>query len=350
MSLLRELVEIDSSNGNGVNRAIEVAAAYLQNAGIDGEMIENQGLKSFVATIGEGAKTIVFNGHLDVVSGKPSQFQPVESDGRLYGRGTADMKAGCVAMIEAAIALKEREPPNRIMVQLVPDEETGGSRGTGNLVEHGFVGDFVICTEPTNLAISVQSKGILVVDIDISGKSAHGSRPWEGENAILKAVETFRRIESLPILQRGSEFYERSTANLAKISGGDIYNRVPETCRLGIDIRYIPGLDPDDILRDIISVTDGELSVKTREHGVNVGADDAGVRTLQESVAAILGTGRPQLAVQHGGADTRYFSARGIPAVEFGPIGAAWHGDDEYVELKSVDDLKKILIDFAFRY
>jgi succinyl-diaminopimelate desuccinylase len=350
MNLLNQLVEIDSSNREGVNHAIEVAAAYLNEAGIDGEMIENQGLKSFIATIGDGAKTIVFNGHLDVVSGKPSQFKPVESEGRLYGRGTADMKAGCVAIIEAAIALKERKPPNRIMVQLVPDEETGGSQGTRYLVERGFVGDFVICAEPTNLAISVQSKGILVVDIDVTGRSAHGSRPWEGESAILKAIDTFRRIEALPILQRGSEFYERSTANLAKISGGDIYNRVPDSCRLGIDIRYIPGLDPDEILRDIRSVTDGKVSVKARESGVNVTPDDPGVQVLQESVAATLGEGIPGLAVQHGGADTRFFAARGISAVEFGPRGAAWHGDDEYVDLKSVDELKEILIDFAFRY
>ncbi len=350
MSLLNQLVEIDSSNRDGVNRAIEVAAAYLNGAGIAGEIVENQGLKSFVATVGDGARTIVFNGHLDVVSGKPSQFTPVESSGRLYGRGTADMKAGCVAIIEAVIALKERNAPNRIMIQLVPDEETGGSRGTGHLVEQGFVGDFVICTEPTNLAISVQSKGIIVLDVDVTGKSAHGSRPWEGESAILKAIDTFHRIEALPILHRGSEFYERSTANLAKISGGDIYNRVPDTCRIGIDIRYIPDIDPDEILRDIRSVTDGAVTVKAREYGVNVKPDDTGVQRLQASVAATLGGGIPKLAVQHGGADTRYFAARGIPAVEFGPCGAAWHGDDEYVELKSVNDLKEILIDFAFRY
>jgi succinyl-diaminopimelate desuccinylase len=350
MNLLHELVRIDSSNREGVNRAIGIAASYLRDAGIDGEVLEQDGVKSFVASFGGTGRTIVLNGHLDVVSGTPSQFEPVESNGRLYGRGTADMKAGCVAMIEAAVALKERNPPNRIMIQLVPDEETGGARGTGYLVEQGYVGDFVICTEPTNLAISVQSKGILVLDIEVSGRSAHGSRPWEGENAILKGIEAFRRIEGLPILNRSSEFYERSTANLAKISGGDIYNRVPDTCRLGIDIRYVPDLDPDEILRDIATVTDGDISVRAKEHGVNVGPDDEGVQTLQKSVAATLGGDLPALAVQHGGADTRYFAAQGISAVEFGPVGASWHGDNEYVDLKSVNDLTEILIDFAFRY
>lgn len=350
MNLLNQLVAIDSSTSDGVNQAIEVAAGYLMEAGISGEIVENGGLKSFVASFGDEGRTIVFNGHLDVVSGTPAQFQPIESDGRLYGRGTADMKAGCVAMIEAAIALKERKPPNRIMVQLVPDEETGGSRGTGYLVEQGFLGDFVICTEPTNLAISVQSKGILILDIELSGVSAHGSRPWEGENAILKGLETFRRIEALPILNEGSEFYEGSTANLAKISGGDIYNRVPDRCTLGIDIRYIPNLDPNAILDAVMAVTDGTVSVRAKEHGVHVKSDEPGVQALQRSVAATLGGDVPSLAVQHGGADTRYFAAKGIPAVEFGPSGAAWHGDDEYVDLKSVEDLREILIDFAFRF
>lgn len=350
MNLLNELIRIDSSNQENISRAIEFSAEYMRQHGIEGEVFDNKGYKSYVATIGRGTKTLILNGHLDVVSGKPSQFEPIEKDGKIIGRGSADMKGGCVSMMKALIRLKDEDLQSKVMLQLVPDEETGGKNGSAYLVEKGLTGDFVICTEPTNLKISIQSKGIIVLRIETGGVSAHGSRPWDGVNAITKAIENFSRIEKLEILNRGSEYYEKSSINLAKIKGGDIYNRVPDACHMLVDIRYVPHLDPDEIIAEIRKVVDGEIEVKVIESGVDTKPDNIYINKLKESLSKILPDEVHELAVQHGGSDARYFSRKGIPAIEMGPKGGFWHGDEEYVEQQSIVQLEDILVDFALNF
>ncbi|MCD6321405.1 MAG: ArgE/DapE family deacylase [Clostridiales bacterium] len=350
MDLLKDLIRIDSSTREMANTAIEYASEYLRQQGLDGKILNNNGFKSYIATIGKGDKTLVLNGHLDVVSGKVSQFDPIESDGKIIGRGSADMKGGCAAMIQAMIELKAEDLKSKIMLQLVPDEEVGGMHGSAYLVEQGYVGDFVICAEPTNLQISIQSKGIIRLDVVSTGVSAHGSRPWEGDNAILKAIENYFKIEKLPIINIGSDFYEKSSINLARISGGDIYNRVPDKSTIGLDIRYVPHLNPDQIIEDIKKVVDGEVMVKIIEQGVNIKATNPYILQLKESILNIMPEEPIKLAGQHGGSDTRFFAAKGIPAIEFGPKGNFWHGDGEYVETRSINQLKNILIDFARKF
>ncbi len=343
-------MKIDSSTLDKSNKAIEISADYLEENGISGKIINNNGFKSYVAVIGEGKKTLVLNGHLDVVSGKASQFNPVVKDGKLFGRGSADMKAGCVAMMQAMIRLKDETTKSRIMLQLVPDEETGGYQGTKLLVEQGYIGDFAICTEPTNLNISIQSKGIIRLDIEFSGVAAHGSRPWEGDNAILKAIENYKRIEKLPIMNIGSDFYKKSTVNLARINGGDIYNRVPAESVIGLDIRYVPHLDPEEIIGAIKEVVDGKVTLITIEYGVDVKPEHPFVLQLSDSIRQIIAKKNVELVVQHGGSDARFFTREGIPAVDFGPEGDYWHGDQEFVEIESINQLENILVDFAKKF
>lgn len=350
VKLLKELMKIDSSTIEKANEAIDYSAEYLKNNGIKGEILINNGYKSYVATIGEGEKTLVLNGHLDVVSGKLSQFDPIEDDGKIIGRGSADMKSGCVAMMQALIKLQNEPLNSKIMLQLVSDEETGGNNCSRYLVEKGYIGDFVICTEPTNLKISIQSKGIIRLDIESSGVASHGSRPWEGENAILKSIDNYSRIEKLQIMNIGSEFYENSTVNLAKIKGGDIYNRVPDKSVIGLDVRYVPHIDPKEIIEDIIKTVDGNVKIKNVEPGVYVKPDNSYIKKLEQSVRKILPGESIQFAAQHGGSDARFFAEKGIPAIEFGPKGDYWHGDKEYVEIESMLQLEEILFDFAKGY
>ena len=350
MSLLKELIRIDSSTLEKSNGAIEFANEYLKQNGVSGKIINNKGFKSYVATIGTGKKTLVLNGHMDVVSGNKSQFNPLENSGRIIGRGSADMKAGCAAMMNTMITLKDKNPGCRVMLQLVPDEETGGYHGTKFLVDQGYIGDFVICAEPTNLNISIQSKGIIRLDIESYGIAAHGSRPWEGDNAILKAIENYSRIENLPIMNTGTDYYKKSTVNLARISGGDIYNRVPANSTIGLDIRFVPHLDPEEILADIKKTVDGKVTLFGIEHSVDVSPDNPFVRQLSESITNIVPEFPVQLTAQHGGSDARFFTARGIPAVDFGPKGDFWHGNNEYVEIESIYQLETILIDFAEKF
>lgn len=350
VSLLKELVKIDSSTRESANDAIDYCVNYLKEHGITGEIIENNGFKSFVTVIGSGEKTLILNGHLDVVSAKTEQFNPIERDGKIIARGSADMKSGCVAMIEAFIKLKNYDLKNKVMLQLVSDEETGGVNCSRYLVEQGYLGDFVICTEPTQMNISLQSKGIIRADIVSKGVSAHGSRPWQGVNAISKAYDNFNKIQKLPILTVGSDFYDCSSLNLAVIKGGDIYNRVPDICTIGLDIRFVPSLDPKEIIAEMKAVVDGEVIINVIEPGVATRLEDPYVQAFSTVVKDTLGTKTLEYAVQHGGSDGRFYAAKGIPVIEFGPRGNYWHGDDEYVEIESMLQLERILINYMKQF
>jgi len=350
VNLLKDLILIDSSTVENANRTIQFCKAYLERHGIQGKIVESNGVQSYIATIGSGKKTLIFNGHLDVVSGRKDQFEPRVEGDRLYGRGAADMKGGVAAIIQAFLKLKDLSLDCKIMLQLVADEEVGGLNGTKYLVDQGYVGDFVICTEPTNMTVSIQAKGIMRLDIHTKGYAAHGSRPWEGENAILKAIRDFEKIQELPILSIGSKFYENTSVNLAFIEGGDIYNRVPDHTKMGLDIRYVPQVNPEEIVEAIRNVVNGEVIVKVIEPSINVPSESEYLHLLSQTIKDVTQVKEVEMTGQHGSSDNRFFSGKGIPAVEFGPCGGNWHGDDEYVDLSSVKELEEILIQFAKKF
>ncbi|WP_238590720.1 M20 family metallopeptidase [Paenibacillus beijingensis] len=228
----------------------------------------------------------------------------------------------------------------RVVLVLVPDEESGGERGTAHLVKQGIIGDIAICGEPTNLNIAVQAKGILQLLVEVPGVAAHGSRPWLGTNAILKAMDHFRKLTSLPFFQESTLFFHQPSLNLAKIQAGHVFNQVPDRCALGIDIRYLPGQNPDDILKAVREVMAGS-EVRVHFHGtpVETKTDDVLVsRLCRHAGASFFG--------QDGSADTRFYAEQGIPAVEFGPAGANHHGPGEYVDIASLCDYVRILHEF----
>ena len=124
----------------------------------------------------------------------------------------------------------------------------------------GYRGDFAITGEPTDLHIGIQAKGVLAVRVAVSGVAAHGSTPWLGDNAILKAHDVFRRIETLPFSRESSDLFDRPSINLARIEGGDAFNKVPDRCTMDVDIRYLPDQDPGEILAQIRAIPDLEVA------------------------------------------------------------------------------------------
>lgn len=347
--LLKELILIDSSTKEGANQAVEFCKQWLIEHELQPNLIENNGYKMMVCEIGEGDKTIVFNGHVDVVSGKKEQFIPVEKNGRIYARGAADMKAGVAAMMFAMKELRNQKLGVKIQLQIVSDEEIGGMNCTGYLVQNDYRGDFVICSEPTQLGIALQAKGVLRLEVEVTGKSAHGSRPWEGENAIVKAYQVYEKLLELPFTKESSDFYPSPSINLAIISGGEVFNKVPDHCLMSLDIRYLPGQDPDTIVQQIEGISDGKVTVGLKGIPVATNQDDPFITQLKPILEKHI-AGEAVIFGQHGAADTQYFAAHGIPAIEFGPSGANWHGDDEFIELESLEKYKEILIDYVKSY
>lgn len=349
ISLTTRLIQFETTNKENINESIEYCGEWLKKRGVTTTIINNNGFKSLVAEIGDEGPIFIFNGHVDVVPADPDQFVPFVDDGKIYGRGSFDMLGAVSVMMHAFVELSKKAIPAKVILSLVPDEETGGEKGTGFLVESGIIGDMVICGETTNLNIAVQAKGILQISLDFLGVASHGSRPWLGENAILKALYDYQEIERLDIFREKSKLFDKPSLNLARIQGGGAINQVPDRCTIFLDIRYLPEQSPKEILEKIRSVTDAEITILTKGDPVRTNPKDEYVIRLKDMAEKVLGS-EVNIFGQDGSADTRFYATLGIPAVEFGPKGANHHGKGEFVYINSLLDFKSILIDYVMSY
>ncbi|HZG71535.1 MAG TPA: M20/M25/M40 family metallo-hydrolase, partial [Chondromyces sp.] len=304
--LLTELISMDSSTKSGANQTVDFCALWLERHGLKVEVLENNGYKMLVSEIGKGNRTLILNGHVDTVPGSPEQLTPKINDGKLYGRGAADMKAGVAAYMCTLVELNKQELDCKVQLQIVSDEETGGKNCSKFLTENGYRGDFVICGEPTQLGIGLQSKGILQFEVMVKGKPAHSSRPWEGENAVIKAVEFFHDLSTLPFALESSEFYKRPSINLSMIEGGSVINQVPGVCKLAVDIRFLPGQSEEEIIEQIRSLEPGELNIISLGTPISTKREDPNIETLSSVITDVLQLEHPIIFGQHGSADGRF--------------------------------------------
>jgi succinyl-diaminopimelate desuccinylase len=290
---------------------------------------------------------VVFHGHLDVVPAPEEQFEPRVEGDRLIGRGAYDMKGGLAAMM---CALKDVGRQDRIRVRFicVPDEESEETddRSTGAIVKRGLGGNFAITGEPTDMHIGVEAKGVLVMRIVVHGRAAHSSTPWLGDNAVLKAVDVFRAISSLPFSRESSEMFDRPSINLGRISGGRALNMVPDECTMAVDVRYLPGQDPGEILAQVRQIPEIDVTKTFIWPPVTVARTDPFVLGLREAVARST-SGEVMSVGRDGASDAASFLEAGIPAVEFGPAGAGHHGPEEFVSLSSLARYRRALGDFV---
>src|ERR671928_1728724 len=257
-ALAERLITYDTSTLEGMQSAAGFVKGWLEARDVEVTGTMHNGRPLLAATVGPSSgPTVVLHGHLDVVPGRPEQFVPRAEGDRLYGRGTYDMKGGLAGMMCAVRDLAEQDAV-RVHLVCVCDEEADSleARGSDYLVEKGYVGDFAITGEPTDLQIGVQSKGVLALRITVHGKSAHGSTPWLGDNAVLKAIDVFRQISAMPFARESSELFDRPSISLGRVMGGDAFNKVPDCCVVDVDIRYLPGQDPEAILADIEAMPD----------------------------------------------------------------------------------------------
>src|SRR5215210_425597 len=249
-ALTERLITYDTSTLEGMQSAAGFVKGWLEARDVEVTGTLHNGRPLLMASIGpEIGPTIVLHGHLDVVPGRPEQFEPRIDGDRLYGRGAYDMKGGLAAMICAFRDMTGQDGV-RVRFACVADEESEeiDDRASDRLVRTGFLGDFAITGEPTNLHIGIQAKGVLALRVLVTGTAAHGSTPWVGDNAILKAHDAFRRIETLPFSRESSDLFDRPSINLARINGGDAFNKVPDRCTMDVDIRFLPNQEPRAIL------------------------------------------------------------------------------------------------------
>jgi succinyl-diaminopimelate desuccinylase len=348
--LAERLIGYDTSKQEELIAAAGFTKGWLESRDIAVHEHEHNGLPVLVAEVGpaDEAPSVIFHGHLDVVPGHPEQFEPRIEGDRLIGRGAYDMKGGLAAMM---CALKDLERQERVRVCLVcvPDEESEelDERSTDAIVARGLKGDFAITGEPTDMHIGVEAKGVLAMMIEVHGRAAHSSTPWLGDNAVLKAVDAFRTIESLPFARESSELFDRPSINLGRIEAGRALNMVPDQCTMAVDVRYLPGQDPGEILEQIRTIDAVKVARTFIWPPVSVSRHNRYVQALRDAVARSSPDNETMSVGRDGASDAASFIGAGIPAVEFGPIGAGHHGPDEWVSLNSLQRYRRALGDFV---
>ncbi len=298
---------------------------------------------AIVATLHEThAPALMLNGHLDVVVGRPEQFEPEVRDGRIYGRASQDMKGSVAVLLRLLKDLAAHEVRPDLGVQFVADEEIGGEHGTGRLLAEGWRCACFIVLEPTDMGICHAHKGALWVEMQLPGVPAHGSRPWAGQNPILAfyaGLETL--LQRFPLLEDAAW---RTTVTPTMIQTGDgSPNQIPPVLQFTLDVRHIPTDSSEMILDQVRSAFPTADYVKCRyAPPLATSPDEPAIQRLAEMNRQVRGQAT-RFYSEHYSTDARFYGAAGIPAVCFGPVGAGLHSDEEWVEIDSLTQLYEVL-------
>jgi succinyl-diaminopimelate desuccinylase len=347
VALATRLIGYDTSEQEAVLEGAGFIKGWLEARGIEAQADEIRGLPVLRAEVGpQDAPTVVLHGHIDVVPGRAGQFDPRLDGDRLYGRGAYDMKGALAAMLLTTATMRDQQQV-RVRLGIVGDEESEEEqeRGSDHLVDSGFVGDFAITGEPTDLHIGIEAKGVLALRLEVGGVAAHGATPWLGDNAVLKALDVFRSIESLPFARQSSELFDRPSINLGRIWGGDALNKVPDRCVIDVDIRYLPDQDPTELLEQIRGLPDTQAEPLFTRPPAVVDRGSSFVMGLRDAIGEHAG-GEPMSVGRDGASDAVSFLRVGVPAVEFGPLGEGHHGPEEWVSISSLETYRQALETF----
>ncbi|MCF8563179.1 M20 family metallopeptidase [Alicyclobacillus tolerans] len=378
VSFLKQVLKIRSINPPG--NELPVARRLkdlLDEHGLENTLIEfDENRANLVAwlrgeSIDPNRRVLALSGHMDVVP--PGQvewnyppFDAVEQDGKIYGRGSSDMKGGLVGLVFAMIALKKSGVRLRGDVKLLASAgEEMGAVGAKLLAETGHMDDVdaLIIAEPSNDNVVIAHKGALWVEITCYGQTAHGSTPKLGINAIehmnrvITAILNDFHMEYSP-----DDLLGEPTCNIAVIEGGVKTNVVPDKCRVELDIRTVPSQKHEDVLRSLEKLIEGvkadcpELKAELRVFNdlppIATAADHPFVRTVQDSTAQVYSQAKP-IKGMSGYTDGAVLAPveRGVPAVIIGGgrIELA-HQPNEYIDtdkfLQAIDLYKTIIVNY----
>jgi succinyl-diaminopimelate desuccinylase len=339
--------------------ALQQAAGILADTisacpGVTIERFEREGKPSLLAYRGEIRPKkfdILLNGHLDVVAGRPEQFEPVEKNGRLYGRGALDMKGTTVVLTDVFCEMVNRVP-YKLGLQIVCDEEIGGHAGVKLQIGDGVRSDFVVIGEYANHRNTIYNaaRGLCWAEIAFKGKEAHGGHLWDGRNAVLQASAFAAGVlERFPTPDKETW---TTTASIASLSTpNETFNKVPDRAVLKIDFRFTqedPTFRDEESLRAFISGIDPQaelLRLATFEPAVTVEELNPYVQGLTAALRHVT-KAKPQFLGRPGGSDGRHYAMVNNDIVEFGLYGQASHSLGEYVELSSFGEYQAVLREF----
>jgi len=374
LKVIMDLIAIESTNpclvegGKGEKEISEYIENYLRNLGLEVFTQEVKPERKNVIGVlkgkGEG-KALLLNGHMDTVGGEGMDIEPFTpkfENGKVFGRGSIDMKAGLAGMLIAvdSILKNNLEIKGNLILSFVVDEEYE-SIGTEALVKE-FKADSAIVCEPTNLKIGIAHKGFSWIKVEIFGKSAHGSKPEEGVDAIVKAgkflweMENFYRV--LTSTKR-NELLGSPSIHASLIKGGKELSTYPDYCEIKLERRTIPGEIEREIKGEMEEIFKrvtkddkdfrGKFEIFFSRPPLIISKEEDIVLTLSKVYREITGKD-PEYSGLSFWTDGAILSEHGIPSVIFGPEGSGLHSSVEYVDFYSLKIFTEILSGTILKY
>lgn len=370
---LSDLIRINSINPQLVPEGAGEAeiAAYIASAlrRLNIEVMTHEPEPGRVSVVGKlkgkgRGRSLMLNGHVDTVgvAGMPEAFAAAIRNGRMYGRGTYDMKGSIAACMTAVKALVDANVSlgGDLLLTAVADEEHF-SLGTAEVIKHHRV-DGAIVTEATEMNLCRAHKGFIWLEVETMGRAAHGSRFDEGIDANMRMGRFLAELDKLE-----KELRSRSphplvgppSLHAALINGGAGLSTYAASCKLKIERRTIPGETEAQVVSEIKAIIDrlsvadptfkATVSAFCTRDPFEVAADAAIVRAVEQVATNVRGT-----PLQHIGQtywmDSALLANAGVETVVIGPIGAGAHADEEWVDLQSLVDLVEILAKVAVEY
>lgn len=356
--LTARLVEIESINpdivvgGSGEEGVARFVADWCERAGLRVTLSEPAPGRPNVVAVARGSgggRSLILNAHMDTVgvAGMADPFVPRLEGGRLYGRGSYDMKGSLAACMLATVEAARRGLRGDVILTAVCDEEFA-SVGTEAVVAT-VQADAAIVTEPTELQLAVAHRGFVHLEVEVHGRAAHGSRPHLGIDAIAKMGRVLVGIEELDARLRADPthpYVGSGSVHASLIEGGQEFSSYPARCLLQAERRTIPGETPElaeGELREIVeraAVDDPDFSADVRapisREPFEVGEDEDIVASVRRHAASVLGSTPETVGVSFW-ADSALLATAGIPTVLFGPIGEGAHAAVEWVDLASLE-------------
>jgi succinyl-diaminopimelate desuccinylase len=372
VEVCRQLVRINSVNPPGSEREITIfVAEYLQKAGLEVEVVPHTPQRSSVLARLRGngeLPGLLFSAHLDTVPVGVEKwvhdpFAGELSDGKIWGRGAADMKSGLAAILLAAKALAQDQLELRgdVILALTADEEVNGMGAIALSERHDLQPlQAIIVAEPSGNEIFIAEKGILWLEIVTRGKTAHGSMPELGRNAVMMMVKLLVEMERMPVPFEPHPLLGGFSLSVNSVSGGVKANVVPDYCIATVDMRTVPGQDHTDIFRRVEALINdlarrepgflAEVKVINDWPAVVTAPDEPVVQRFNDALAAVSGTPSKLKGVRYYTDAAALVPALNAPMLICGPGEAGMaHQPEEFVAVDKLIEAARIYTWAAFQ-
>ncbi len=366
VALARALIKIDSRNPTlapdspGEGECARFLASVLDDWGFSVRLLETgvPNRPNVLASIGRrDAPALMLNGHIDVVGVEGMVHEPFSADlrdGRIYGRGSGDMKAGVAAMCAAAVAGAGPQSERQLLIAAVVDEEYE-SLGTRALLSAGVRAEAAIITEPTRLAICPAHRGFVWMDVVFRGRAAHGSRYDIGVDAITHAGLVLAELEKVERTRESGPRHPllgRASLHASTISGGVGLSTYPEECRLAIERRTLPGESTEKAMKEIadacarVRVSQPPLDARVTLTTAQLPSDVAVDSPIVERLSGALRREKVPVRIEGLSAwtDAALLNEAGVPTICFGPGDIALaHAAEEFVQVEEIEVATRVL-------